>query len=431
MNSENNSPVATPSEASKGRFKLIGVGTAGAAMIAAMDRADFAGASFTVVNTEAATGLSPDIELIHLETRLLRGMGTGGDPERGRKLAEEHFARLKEACAGSEVVFILAGLGGGAGTGIAPVLARAARESAALVLGFVTTPFELEGNRRQKLANLGLEQFKASADAVVCLSNQRAYKLIDENSSLMGTFDLTARLLTEGARGVWRLLRHRGLLEVHFDELCALLRVQHGQTWFATVDAAGTTRAHDVIEKLSAHPLLEDEQALKNADTLLVSVMGGPDMTMAHVNQLMHRVSQDAPSAKVIVGAAVDESFRDRLGVTVFAVRHAKPSVEKGEPQSDELPDFDAELIHKKMAERPASRAVPPSPALTLDQRESFVAKSGLKGARGRRAASKLKQGTLPLDIVNRGRFDKTEATIRNGEDLDLPTFMRKGVKLN
>jgi cell division protein FtsZ len=173
------------------------------------------------------------------------------------------------------------------------------------------------------------------------------------------------------------------------------------------------------------------DQALKNADTLLVSVMGGPDMTMAHVNDLMRHINQDAPKAKVVMGAALDESFRDRLAVTVFAMRHTQPVAEKDSLPDGDLPEFDTELMHKKADERPASRTVPPAPALTLNQREALVAKSGLKGSRGRKTASKLKQGTLPLDIVNRGRFDKTEATIRNGEDLDLPTFMRKGVKLN
>lgn len=429
MNTENHSEMSQTQM--KKEIRIIGVGNAGAAMIAAMDRTVFSGTTFHVVNTEAVAMMSPDVEVLHLENRLLRGMGTGGDPERGKKIAEEHFGQLKELCGGAGVVFILAGLGGGAGTGILPVLARAAKESGALTVGFATTPFELEGNRRSSLARHGLELLRANADAVVCLANQRAYKMLDEQAGLIATFDKTGRMLVEAMRGVWRLLRHRGPVEIHFEQLAGLLRERHGESWFASVEAAGTTRAHDITGKLSAHPLLEGEYALKNASTILVSIMGGSDMTMAHVNHVMHHIQQDAPKAKVIMGAAADDSFREHLAVTVFALRAGKGG--ENLQAAESIPEFDTELIQKKEQARPASRVVVPAPAasLNLDQRETLVAKSGLKGPRARKSVSKMKQGTLALDIVNRGRFDKTEATIRNGEDLDLPTFMRRGVTLN
>ncbi|MEI2725411.1 MAG: hypothetical protein V9H26_18390 [Verrucomicrobiota bacterium] len=199
-------------------------------------------------------------ETIHLEGKLLRGLGTGGDPERGRELAEEHFQRLKTTCAGVEVVFLLAGLGGGTGTGVCPVLARAARESGALVLAFVTLPFVCEGNQRQRLARQGLDELTAIADGVICLPHQKAAKLLDENAGFADTFRASAHLLIEGLRGVWRLIMHRGLIEIHFAELCAVLRAGHGESCFATVESAGLGRATAAIEKLSAHPLLDGGQ---------------------------------------------------------------------------------------------------------------------------------------------------------------------------
>ena len=158
---------------------------------------------------------------IHLETKLLRGLGTGGDPERGRAIAEEQFATLKSACDDADVVFIIAGLGGGAGSGISPVLARAAKETGALVLAFVSLPFACEGNRREQQARQGLEQLKSVADGVICLPSQKIFKLIDENTSVLDTFRITGGLLIEGVRGIWQLLARPGLIQVHFSTICA------------------------------------------------------------------------------------------------------------------------------------------------------------------------------------------------------------------
>ena len=424
-------------EVKKLRVKIFGVGTAGGTMLEQITRVDFAGAAFAVVNTDApGPNATTGVEPIHLETKLLRGLGTGGDPERGRKVAEEHFPRLQAACAEADVIFIVAGLGGGAGTGISPVLARAAREAGALTLAFATLPFDCEGNRRHQQAQHGLEQLKAAADGVICLPNQKTFKLIDENASVLDTFKATTQLLVEGARGVWRLLRHRGLIEIHFDDLGRLLRDRHSESCFAAVEAAGTTRARDIIEKLPAHPLLDGGQALKEADAVLVSLMGGPDLTMAEINRVMESVNGQCERAQVIMGAALDEAFRDRLAVTVIATRrgHGAKHVTKtvtAEAADPVVPDFEAEFMQHPPVPRPAARIVPPAPALTQQQREQLFNQQATGRGRGRKSASRMKQGSLPLDIVSKGRFDKTEPTVHKGEDLDLPTYVRRGVALN
>ena len=418
--------------------KVFGVGTAGGAMLAQMAGDDFAGAMLVAVNTDApASGPVAGVASIHLETKLLRGLGTGGDPERGRRLAEEHFQTLKDACAGVDVVFIVAGLGGGAGTGISPVLARAARESGALALAFMTLPFDCEGNRRQHVAREGVEQLQAAADGVICLPNQKVFKLMDESTTLVDTFRTTAQLLVEGARGVWRLLRYPGLIEIHLEELGALLRDCQGESCFAAVEAAGTTRARDALEKLLAHPLLNGGEAIQGADAVLVSVIGGPDLTMADMGRLMEQLNQQCPRAQVVMGAAVNEEFRDRLALTVIATRrHARDPLAGGKKKSAtaslleaEPPELDTQLIERKATVRSASRFVPPAPALTPEQREQLLNKQG--GGRARKNLPRMRQGNLPLDIVNRGRFDKTEPTVHKGEDLDVPTYIRRGVALN
>ena len=428
-------PPTAPVTTNQRSVTIFGVGTAGVTLVELMAKDGFHGAKFVAANTDASVA-SMQAEKIWLEGKQLRGMGTGGDPERGRELAEEHFDRLKAACVGAEVVLLIAGLGGGTGSGVSPVLARAARESGALVLAFVTLPFNCEGNQRQRQAQQALDALRNVADGVICLPHQKAVKLLEENCGFAETFCASARVLIEGVRGVWRLLMYRGLIEIHFEELCAVLRERHSESCFATVESAGTTRARDAIEKLPAHPLLDGGEALKQADTMIVSLMGGPDLSMADVNRVMEDLSQQCRNARVIMGAAVDEAFRDRLAVTIFAARKRKHDGSKtaqSKAAEEETPasEFETELLHPSKPERPGSRLVPPLPALTAEQRNEILTKQTGKTARGRKTGPRMKQTTLPLDIVNKGRFDKSEPTIHKGEDLDVPTYIRRGVALN
>jgi len=437
MDPEIISPSPPTGVTTKRSVTIFGVGTAGIAMAGQLPPEDFVGAKIVAVNTELS-GMPAGADTIHLESKLLRGLGAGGDPERGCELAEDHFDRLKAACAGAEVVFLVTGLGGGTGTGASPVLARAARESGALVLAFVTLPFACEGNQRERQARQGLDQLKNVADGVICLPHQKAAKLLDEHAGFVDAFRASGQLLVEGVRGVWRLLMHRGLIEIHFEELCALLRAGHGESRFATVESAGTSRARDAIEKLPAHPLLDGGQALAEAETVLVSLLGGPDLSMADVNRVMADLNEHCPKARIIMGAAVDESFRDRLAVTLIATGHPPSPSSKPAPgksgkagSTPEAPGFDTELLHPTKPERPNSRHVPPAPTLSLEQREQILAQQSGKPGRPRKPGPRMKQITLPLDIVTKGRFDKSEPTIHKGEDLDLPTYVRRGVALN
>jgi len=268
--------------------KFFGIGNAGMTLFDAMNCEEFAGANFVAINTDATSLAASSVTVkIHLETKLLRGLGTGGDPERGHALAEEQFSTLKSACEGADVIFIVAGLGGGAGSGISPVVARAAKETGALVLAFVTLPFSCEGNRRQQQAQQSLEQLKSVADGVICLPSQKTFKLIDENTSVLDTFRVTGNLLIEGVRGVWQLLTRPGLIQIHFDDLCGLLRDRHSESAFAFVEATGAARSREAVEKLLAHPLLDEGRALAESSAVLVSMTGGKDLTMAEVNRVM------------------------------------------------------------------------------------------------------------------------------------------------
>ena len=403
-------------------IKIFGVGGAGVQLLDTLNAEEFAGAGFVAVNTDTASlATSTATVKIHLETKLLRGLGTGGDPERGRALAEEQFSTLKSACDGANVVLIIAGLGGGAGSGISPVLARAAKETGALVLAFVTLPFDCERNRRQQQAQQSLEQLKSVADGVICLPNQKASKLIDDNTSLLDTFRITGGLLVEGVRGVWRLLTRPGLIQIHFDDLCALVRDRHSESVFAFVEASGPARSREAVEKLLAHPLLDEGRALAEADAVLVSLMGGKDLTMAEVNRVMEQIGRSCERAQIIMGAAVDAEMKGHLSVTLIAARNTIANFE-APVDSPEL------MSARETVPRSGNRQTSPPPPLTLEQREQLTARHS---SRARRAGHKLLQTQLPLAIVAKGRFDKSEPTIHKGEDLDIPTYVRRGVSLN
>ena len=426
-------PNAQPSIQSAPRpaqLKIFGIGTAGINVMEQLLRNSLPGASFIAVNTDAQSLASSSAsEKVYLDTKTLRGLGTGGDPERGRTVAEENLSALKSLCEGAGVIFLIAGLGGGAGTGIITVLARVAKEAGALVVGFVTTPFDCEASRCQR-AFEGLADLKETADAVICLPNQKVLKLVDESTSVMEAFKLTNDLLADGARGIWRLLVLPGLIPLHFEEVCSLLRDRHAQTVFATAEAMGPTRSREIIDKLVAHPLLDGGHILGKADAVLVSLVGGPDLTLVEVNRVMEQVRQQCQHAHILMGAANDESFRERLGITLIAAKKAAENPAAGPPGllgNEALP---SQLLGEDSSSRPNSRFVPPAPALPPEQVNQLLTRQS-RGARARKAATKMRQGQLPLEIVSKGRFDKSEPTIHKGEDLDVPTYIRRGVPLN
>lgn len=412
-------------------IKVFGVGNAGISMMQRLIDGGLNGVDFIAVNTDPASLLgSSASQKVHLETKLMRGLGTGGDPERGQAAAEGAEAKLKEICQGAGVVFIVAGLGGGAGTGISAVLARAAREVGAVALGFVTTPFDCEGRRRQNAAQEGLEALRATADAVICLPNQKVFKLIDENTSVVSTFKLIGDLLADGVKGVWRLLAHPGLLDVHFGDFCAMIRDRHMESSFATTEAIGPTRSREAIDKLMAHPMLDGGQLHAESDAVLVSLIGGQDLTMTEVNRVMQEIQGRCDGAHVMMGAAIDEKFCERLAITIIVARKGEAPDENDRVRM-RPEELETQLLSRTATAKPKSRLVPPAPELSPDKVEQLLSRQRLAGTRGRKAAAKMRQGQLPLEIISKGRFDKSEPTIHMGEDLDVPTYIRRGISLN
>ena len=239
-------------------------------------------------------------------------------------------------------------------------------------------------------------------------------------------FKISNGLVAEGLRGIWRLLTQPGLVNVDFADLCSVTRGRHAASLFATAEAAGEKRVEQVMEKLLAHPLLDGGQALNESDSLLVSIVGGPDLMMGEIDKLMEPLNRQCENAHIIFGAVIDESFAGRLSVTLIASRQP----EEPAPASRHLPPDNVEslqFLDTADRDRPASRFVAPPPELSDEKKEQLI--RGQTG-RSRKKLSRL-QKELPLEIVFKGRFEKSEPTIRRGEDLDVPTYIRRGVPLN
>ena len=414
-------------------MKVFGVGGAGCNILAHLVQSGLEGVECVAMNTDAAAlERCPVPGRLALGSRLTRGLGAGGDPARGRAAAEEDREKLEALCAGADVLFILAGLGGGTGTGASPVLAELARQSGALVLGLVVLPFDWEGGRRQRQAQLGLHQLRAAADSVVCLPNQKLLSLVADKASLVESFATAHDLLARGVHGLRRLLAQPGLINVDFADVCAVTRDRHAECFLVTAEAQGDSRARELVGALLRHPLLDEGRALRDTSGVLVSLVGGPDLSLADVNEFMEQINPHCEESHVILGAAIDPDFPGRMAVTVLSARRDGRET-PGAPAAAEAvgttpAGAEPPFIDPLASGRPASRIVAPPPSITPQNASQML--NGLS-PRARRKAMKMVQGQLPLEIISKGRFEKSEPTIRSGEDLDVPTYLRHNLVLN
>jgi cell division protein FtsZ len=415
-------------------IRVLGVGGAGCRVVERLEAEGLSGAGFVAMNTDAAALRSCGVaHQIQLGARLSRGLGAGGDPEIGRAAVEEAAEAVREACRGAELVFVVAGMGGGTGTGAAPLAARYAREAGALVLGVATLPFTCEGARRLRQARLGVEELRSVADVVLTLPNQRVLSLIDENTSLVETFRFTDALLAEGVRGVWRILGRPGLINVDFADLREMTRDRHAESYFACAEAEGEARSREVVERLVLSPLLENGNLLRETGSALASLVAGPSLTMAEVDRVSELLRRECEGGELLLGATIDPAMGDRLSLMLIGLRRQPKEGEWSVGAAGGAADpaeWEAGVAESGFPERQAgtrrtrSRFLPPPPEL------STAAKQAVAGG-VRRGRSGPRQAMLPLEVLSKGRFEKSEPTVYRGADLDVPTFVRRGVVLN
>ncbi len=414
-------------------LKLFGIGTAGLNILGQLIASGFPAASCVALHSEARSlASSGAMAKFQLEPDLLTG-GTANT----KCAAEDHLLRMKELCLNTRVVCILAGMGGMAGTAASPLVARAAKEAGALVLALVTLPFDCEGNVRAQNAQEGLRELRAVADLVFCLPNQKVVALLSDSATLPDTFKAANQVAAASVRGMCRVERSDNVMGLPFTDLCRLIRERAATCSFAVASASGPNRAIEVVDHLFAHPMLGESPALEQAEAVAVWFVGGPEMGITEVNRVMELVQKHFPDVPAMMGAALSSEPTEDLLVGLL-VAQTEVALE-GEPEDTEQTatpprksqgDTSIEFLTRATTPRPQSRFLPPPPAMTPERLAQLRGRQPSTG-RSKRTSPKLRQTQLPLEIVSKGRFDKSEPTIHKGEDLDVPTYIRRGVALN
>jgi cell division protein FtsZ len=413
--------------------RLCGVGTAGGRLLTGWSERNGCGRTGTWVlapwDEVAGVGL-PGVTCLQVRGSWKAGRGAAGDPDRARAVAEEEFGRLVDVCRGAEWVLLVAGLGGGAGSGITPVLARAAHEAGARALGVVVTPFSWEGAVRQRQAQAALEELRDVCDGLVCLPNQKFLPLLPPRTPLMEVYREVNRVLVLGLEAFWEALTQRGLIPVPLEHLCALLRGRHAESVWVTSEAAGEERLAQVTVQLKEHPVLEGGHAMLAATSVLVYVTAGPDLAASEAEELVRWVQERAPRAEVVVGAGLREEWSGRIRVMLLVTRRGQGRCETGRFGHSGLAG--STRAGQEGDGNGSADGVPAAEAAAQGPVQVGAGGGvGAGGAKGSpRGAARYQQGTLPLEVPRGGRFEKTPPNIFGGEDLDVPTYLRRGITL-
>lgn len=382
------------------RIAVVGVGGGGCNAVSSMARQWENGPILIAINTDAqALGANHTAKRLQIGRKLTGGMGAGGDPEIGRLAAEDDFDALRDLFRNTDLVFIVSSLGGGTGTGAAPVVARAARETGALIIALTTLPFEFEGAQRLSLARKCLAEMKDSADVVITIPNQALVAGAGAAATAAEAFQQADYYLAMGVFALWKLLVQRGIMNVDFATLRTVARCSDGFSVFSYGEGRGPTRAADALESALHSPLLENGQALAEAESALVSILGGPDLTLREVETVMSGIKNFCrQDARLTMGTTIDQHWQDALSVTIVASQYWRPE-EETEPAPDE-----------------------PAPGIEGTDKPAAPDK--------RKKKAKPTQGQLGFEAIGKGIFKDIEPTYLNGEDLDIPTFHRRRIAI-
>jgi cell division protein FtsZ len=465
-------------------IKVVGVGGAGTnvldrIVLDGLDKADL-----IAINTDVQSlASSVAATKVQLGRTVTRGLGAGGDPEVGYNAAYESADEIRQALRDSRMIFVCTGLGGGTGSGAAPCVAQVARENGSLVLGFATLPFGFEGKRRLAQAHEALAKLRENCDAVICFENDRLGDMVAPKAGIHQAFAAADQMISQSVRSIVNLIQRPGLIRIGFDDLLAALKSPSGRCLFGYGESDSDNRAHDALTQALKNPLMDRGRMLADASHVLVQVSGGPGMTLTEVEILMQDLGKHIrDETQIIFGTTVDSRMGNRLSVTLISSLaseddappvSAKPArVRKAaappppEPEAIAPPElpvweerqeiaepvvaeeppviqpaaFTPELIEAEPAmpieevepvsELPAEPEMeePPSqPPLIFPRKKPTIFKEPKPVAEKKPQA---RQEVMQFEPVTRGRFEKSEPTIVEGQDLDVPTFLRKNVRV-
>ncbi len=335
----------------KPRISVIGVGGAGGNAVNNMITAELEGVEFVVANTDAqAVGLSSAAHKVQLGTTVTQGLGAGSRPEIGEAAAEESIDEVMGLVEGSNMLFITAGMGGGTGTGAAPVIARAARERGILTVGVVTKPFQFEGARRMRIAEAGIDELQQHVDTLLIIPNQNLFRLADENTTFRDAFAMADQVLHQGVRGITDLMIVPGLINLDFADVRAVMS-EMGKAMMGTGEASGDERATKAALAAISNPLL-DETSMKGAKGVLINITGGLDMKLFEVDEAANRIRSEVdPEANIIVGSTFNQELEGTMRVSVVAT---------GIEREEEAPRVSTTTTTTSAKPKPAAPVVEP-----------------------------------------------------------------------
>jgi len=388
------------------RIKVVGVGGSGGNAISRMIECKLRGVEFVAINTDAQDlHHSKATEKIHIGKNLTKGLGAGMNPEIGRQAAEENRDEIHEVLKGADMVFVTCGLGGGTGTGGAPIVAEAAKEAGALTIAVVTRPFSFEGAQRKAIAIEGIENLRDRVDALITISNDRLLQIIDRKTTLVNAFRVVDDVLRQGVQGISDLISKPGIVNVDFADVKAILQ-DSGSALMGIGTAAGESRASQAAKMAINSPLLEF--SIDGAKGILFNVSGGPDVTMLEINEAANVITESIdPNAKVIFGASVDESVKKgELTITVIAAGFDAETM-------SEMPAISVPATAPRETKSLLEEAVKSTPSLSEDKPKFIIEEK--VSARPKRQIS----------------FESTTSTIGEEEDdeLEIPAFIRRKMK--
>ena len=317
-----------PDVAPVANIKVIGVGGGGCNAVNRMVSSDFQNVEFIAVNTDAqALYHSQAEDKIHIGKEATRGLGAGANPDTGKAAAEESIEDIKSALKGADMVFVTCGLGGGTGTGAAPVIAQVARELGALTVGVVTRPFSFEGATRGKKADTGYNELKESVDTLITIPNDRILSIIDRKTPLTDAFSVVDEVLRQGVQGIADLITLHGLINLDFADVKAVMK-SAGTALMGIGYGAGEARAIDAAKAAIESPLLE--QSITGAKGILFNVTGGNDLSMYEIDEAAKVITDAAdPEANIIFGAVINENYTGEVKITVIATGFATDEKKK------------------------------------------------------------------------------------------------------
>lgn len=418
-------------------IKVVGIGGGGGNAINRMIEEGLGGVEFIAINTDAQSLLlNKAKQRIRIGDKLTRGLGAGGNPETGRKSAEESAEELYEALRGADMVFITCGMGGGTGTGATPIVAQIAREMGALTVGVVTRPFHFEGAKRSQSAEAGIEALRGQVDTLIVIPNDRLLQLVDKKSSLQDAFGMADDVLRQGIQGISELITVSGLINLDFADVKTIMS-EGGAALMAVGRAKGEDRARKAAEEAVRSSLLD--VTIDGARGILFNITGGTDMSLFDVNEAAAIIKETAhPEVNLIFGAVVDPNMGDEIRITVIAtgfdhnrVVQIRPRQGQGQspafqPIMSSVPQQQYQTVQGQPYQQPAQsyqQPTPSAPQYSQPQQPNQSYQQPAAAQPDPYAQPPQQPVTAPPAPQQQKDFPTTQ---HNVEELDIPAFLRR-----